>query len=259
MSARRSRARCPAGTPVAGRARVHRACRGRRVAGRARRAGARGRGRGPVVAAAGDRRLRPRARMWGDGRRAGARGRARGPGSRWRRRRALRGPCRGHPARHSRRGPAGTRPRGGAGHRHQSGGAALPCRHPAQAALVDTARHLAPLVLDAGSTALGGAPAALADRVVLVATPAVEPALASVAAECLIRLGHAPLIALNRAASPGLGEREDLDHERTRRVGLAVARRAPSTRLADGSAAGHGRTRGPRRAGAGGRAPGRPV
>ena len=29
------------------------------------------------------------------------------------------------------------------------------------------------------------------------------------AAECLIRLGHAPLIALNRAASPGLGERED--------------------------------------------------
>ena len=79
----------------------------------------------------------------------------------------------------------------------------------AQAALVDTARHLAPLVLDAGSTALGGAPAALADRVVLVATPAVEPALASVAAECLIRLGHAPLIALNRAASPGLGERED--------------------------------------------------
>jgi hypothetical protein len=67
-----------------------------------------------------------------------------------------------------------------------------------RAALADTARHFAPLVLDAGSTSLGGAPAALADRVILVATSATEPALASVAAECLGRLGHEPLVVLNR-------------------------------------------------------------
>jgi hypothetical protein len=67
------------------------------------------------------------------------------------------------------------------------------------AALADSARHLAPLVLDAGSTSLGGAPAALADRVVVVATAATEPALASVAAGCLERLGHEPIVVLNRS------------------------------------------------------------
>ena len=72
-------------------------------------------------------------------------------------------------------------------------------RTSAQAALADATRHLAPLVLDAGSTALGGAPAALADRVVLVAAPGVEPALAGVSVECLGRVGHAPLLVLNRA------------------------------------------------------------
>jgi hypothetical protein len=71
-----------------------------------------------------------------------------------------------------------------------------------RAALADSARHFAPLVLDAGSTSLGGAPAALADRVVVVATAAVEPALASVAAECLARLGHDPILVLNRCPVP---------------------------------------------------------
>jgi hypothetical protein len=66
-------------------------------------------------------------------------------------------------------------------------------------ALTDTARHLAPLVLDAGSASLGGAPAALADRVIVVASPATEPALASVAVDCLARLGHEPIVVLNRA------------------------------------------------------------
>ena len=47
-------------------------------------------------------------------------------------------------------------------------------------ALSDTARHHAPLVLDAGSAAVGGAPAAVADRIVLVAAPRIEPALAAV-------------------------------------------------------------------------------
>jgi hypothetical protein len=67
-----------------------------------------------------------------------------------------------------------------------------------RAALADSARHHAPLVLDAGSTTLGGAPAALADRVVVVATASIEPALAAVAAGCLGRVGHEPLVVLNR-------------------------------------------------------------
>jgi hypothetical protein len=70
-----------------------------------------------------------------------------------------------------------------------------------RAALADTARHFAPLVMDAGSASLGGAPAALADRVVVVATATIEPALASVAVECLGRLGCEPIVALNRAPS----------------------------------------------------------
>jgi hypothetical protein len=70
-----------------------------------------------------------------------------------------------------------------------------------RATLGETARHFAPLVLDAGSTSLGGAPAALADRVIVVTTAATEPSLASVAAECLGRLGHEPLVVLNRATA----------------------------------------------------------
>lgn len=74
-------------------------------------------------------------------------------------------------------------------------------------AVSQATRELAPLIVDAGSAALGGAPAALADRVLLVATPEIEPALASVAAGCLARLGHAPLLVLNRAQPRG-GEAE---------------------------------------------------
>ncbi len=70
---------------------------------------------------------------------------------------------------------------------------------PDQLALADSSRLLAPLVLDAGSTSLGGASASLADRTVLVATPAVEPALTRVATECLRRLGVEPVVVTNRA------------------------------------------------------------
>src|SRR3954469_10645028 len=49
--------------------------------------------------------------------------------------------------------------------------------------LVATARHHAPVVIDAGSEALGGELAAIADRVVVVAPRDVEPALARVASE----------------------------------------------------------------------------
>jgi hypothetical protein len=68
-------------------------------------------------------------------------------------------------------------------------------------ALVDTARHVAPLVLDAG-TSLGGVPAAVADRVVVVSGPATEPTLGLVAADCLARLGHEPILVRNRAREP---------------------------------------------------------
>ena len=71
---------------------------------------------------------------------------------------------------------------------------------------VATARHHAPVVIDAGSEALGGAPAAAADRVVIVATRDLEPALASVASDCVARVGPAPVVVLNRAPhdQPGL-------------------------------------------------------
>jgi len=89
-----------------------------------------------------------------------------------------------------------------------------------QAALADTARHLAPLVLDAGATALGGVPAAVADAVVLVGGPTTEPALASVAADCVGRLGHEPTIVLNRArAAPG-GPSDSRDPWAARRAHL---------------------------------------
>jgi hypothetical protein len=72
--------------------------------------------------------------------------------------------------------------------------------------LVDTARHHAPVVIDAGSEAVGGAPVSLADRTVIVTTRDVEPALARVASDCVARIGAAPVVVLNRAPhdQPGL-------------------------------------------------------
>lgn len=64
-------------------------------------------------------------------------------------------------------------------------------------ALADCARHFAPLVLDAGSAALGGRAAALADGMILVASAAAEPALAPVAAACLARVGPDPIVVMN--------------------------------------------------------------
>jgi hypothetical protein len=42
-------------------------------------------------------------------------------------------------------------------------------------------------------------PASVADRVVLVTKREVEPALARVGAECIARVGPAPIVVLNRA------------------------------------------------------------
>jgi hypothetical protein len=65
--------------------------------------------------------------------------------------------------------------------------------------LSDTARHHAPLVIDAGSDALGGAPASVADHTIVVTKQEVEPALARVAADCVARVGPVPIVVLNRA------------------------------------------------------------
>jgi hypothetical protein len=69
--------------------------------------------------------------------------------------------------------------------------------------LTDTARHHAPLVIDAGSAALGGAPASVAGRSIIVTTQWVEPALARVGAECIARVGPTPIVVLNRAPHDG--------------------------------------------------------
>jgi hypothetical protein len=81
---------------------------------------------------------------------------------------------------------------------------------PSPVELVDAARLLAPLVLDAGSEQVGGAAAAVADHVVLVAGSAVEPALATVVCGCLSRVGPQPLVVLNRAE----GDSSWKDHAR---------------------------------------------
>jgi hypothetical protein len=72
--------------------------------------------------------------------------------------------------------------------------------------LADTARHHAPLVIDAGAEALGGASASVADRTVIVTAESVEPALARVGADCIARVGPAPIVVLSRAPhdQPGL-------------------------------------------------------
>ncbi len=72
---------------------------------------------------------------------------------------------------------------------------------PSPVELADAARLQAPLVLDAGSEQVGGAAAAVADHVVLVGAPSVEPALATVVAGCLARVGPDPIVVLNRAES----------------------------------------------------------
>jgi hypothetical protein len=65
--------------------------------------------------------------------------------------------------------------------------------------LADAARYVAPLVLDAGRTTVGGALAALADMTLLIASSRVEPALASVARGSL-RADQDSLVVLNRAS-----------------------------------------------------------
>lgn len=66
------------------------------------------------------------------------------------------------------------------------------------ARLAEAVRHLAPLVLDVGHAQPAGVAASLADRLLLVATAAVEPALAEVTAASLARVGPPPVVVLNQ-------------------------------------------------------------
>lgn len=69
---------------------------------------------------------------------------------------------------------------------------------PDRVALVGAAPRFAPLVFDVGDPRDAAAVAALADRVVLVGGPAVEPALAGVVAASLERVGPRPLVVASR-------------------------------------------------------------
>jgi hypothetical protein len=100
-------------------------------------------------------------------------------------------------------------------------------------AVADTARHFAPLVLDAGAASLGGVPAALADEVVVVSGPSNERALAAVAADCLARVGHEPIVVRNREGEPPGGDDEDAHVLPESRMGaqLALGGREPRGEL----------------------------
>jgi hypothetical protein len=92
------------------------------------------------------------------------------------------------------------------------------------ASLADALRGLAPLVIDAGSALLGGVPACVADRTVIVTTPAIEPALARVAVECVSRVGPQPTVVVNRCRRA-----DDADELSEGGVGDAVA--LPDSRM----------------------------
>jgi hypothetical protein len=102
-----------------------------------------------------------------------------------------------------------------------------------QLALGDACRYLAPLVIDGGHGSLGGIPAALADRIVLVANPGVEPALAAVAAGCLPAGGAEPLVVLNRGSgATGWEDRAALELPESRMgAQLALGGREPRGEL----------------------------
>lgn len=94
--------------------------------------------------------------------------------------------------------------------------------------LADALRGVAPLVIDAGSSSLGGVPACVADRTLVVTTPAIEPALARVAIECVARVGPEPILVANRArrvedAAGGLGTADTPFALPESRVGAGLA------------------------------------
>ena len=98
----------------------------------------------------------------------------------------------------------------------------MPLAGGAATRLVDTTRHHAPVVIDAGSEELGGAAAAVADRAVIVTSQGVAPALARVATDCIARVGPPPVVVLNRAP-----------HDQPGLFALRTHRSVPASRWAD--------------------------
>ena len=90
-------------------------------------------------------------------------------------------------------------------------------------------RTVAPAVVEVepGAAAVDAAP--LVDRVVLVASPSLEPALAAAVAETIECVARAPLVVVNRAADHGpcLGEADVLVPESKMGARLALAGREP--------------------------------
>lgn len=107
---------------------------------------------------------------------------------------------------------------------------------PAQ--LATALRHQGPLVLDVSHGAASGVPASVADHVVLVASPEVEPALASVVAASLARVGPEPFMVLNRAEEAGSWAERAMLRLAQSPAGsrLALAGRRPRGALGEGIA-----------------------
>jgi hypothetical protein len=103
--------------------------------------------------------------------------------------------------------------------------------------LADAARGLAPVVLDAGHVEVGGVAASVADRAVLVASPAVQPALVSVAADAVARVGPRPLTVVNRdRGEPREGDADLLLPESRMGAQLALGGRGARGVLGDATA-----------------------
>lgn len=75
-----------------------------------------------------------------------------------------------------------------------------------QSPLTVAATCLAPLVIDGAYGASAASLTSVADHVVLVAVPSVEPSLAAVMAASVARIGPEPLIVVNLADEPGRWE-----------------------------------------------------
>jgi len=85
-----------------------------------------------------------------------------------------------------------------AGHNARTCGRLCLIDVPDRVSLAGTASGLAPLVFDEGDPRAAAVVATLADRVVLVGGPHVEPALAGVVAASLARVGPRPLVVASR-------------------------------------------------------------
>ncbi len=103
-------------------------------------------------------------------------------------------------------------------------------------ALTVAATCLAPLVIDGGQGLAAGPVASMADHTVLVASPAVEPALAAVVAASLARSGPEPLVVVNRADDPGRWAERPAILLPSSRLGVRLAAAGRSPRGAAGRA-----------------------